>query len=321
MEILRLESYIVSLIVSTSLADKTRIINVLNEVHDWAKRSLSNFEMIVVSDPSLCVSDQEKSSFVSNSEGVIWINLGAITNREVQNTAGLDTAIGDLTIEFRGAVDSISDLEELSNIWNGLEHDDVIVFRTRRTSLLNRVLSRLTGYKIGASDCGLRLTSRESMQPWYARQDRHKSVRLAHHLSGRDVTYVMYCNKPKPRNPRVVRESIRSAIQVTPNPLRWAALLGILGSLMSLGWAVTVLLIGIRNDVVEGWTTTNLQISTLFFFTSLVLSILAEYVYQISATSSRTMPYRIRQEYTSSAFPIRETANVEVIKYSDNSNG
>jgi hypothetical protein len=149
------------------------------------------------------------------------------------------------------------------------------------------------------------------------RKDRHKSVRLAHYLAGRDVAYVTYKEKPKDRKPRGVRESIRAVVQVTPNPLRWAAYLGILGSLLSLTWAVLVLSIGLRNDVVEGWTTTNLQISTLFFFSSLVLSILAEYVYQISATSSRTLPYRIKMEITSPVFPLREAANVEFIKYSD----
>ena len=321
METLLLENYTVSLIVTTSLADKDRIIIDLNKLHHWAKKRLGNFEMIVVSDNSLDISNGEKSLFVSDSEGVIWINLGAVSNREVQTTAGLDTAIGDLTLEFRAAVDSISDLESLYKRWNQFKHDEVIVFCPKKENLLNWTLSKLVGYRVLSSDLGLRLMSRESLQPWFVRQDRHKSVRLAHHHSDRVVAYVLYDSKPKFKNPRVVRESIRSAIQVTPSPLRWAAMLGILGSLLSLGWAITILLIGIRNDVVEGWTTTNLQISTLFFFTSLVLSILAEYVYQISVMSSRILPYRIRDEFTSSAFPLREAANVEIIKYSDGGNG
>jgi hypothetical protein len=312
-----LKSQIVSLIVTTPQVDEKFILKHLKEIHDWANESLESFELIVVSDPSISISERDKSQFISSHHGMIWINLGSISNREVQTTAGLDAAVGDVTIEIRATIDSISDLSALQSKWDSNDHDEVIVCRLNRVGVLNSLLSRLAGYEVAASDCGLRLASREALQPWIMRKDRHKSVRLAHYLAGREIAYVLYKEKPKYRKPRGVRESIRAVVQVTPNPLRWAAYLGILGSLLSLTWAVLVLSIGLRNDVVEGWTTTNLQISTLFFFSSLVLSILAEYVYQISATSSRTLPYRIKTEITSPVFPLRETANVEFIKYSD----
>lgn len=317
MKILNLENLIVSLIVTTVQADENGILNDLRQIQDWANSNLGNFEIIIVSDRSLSISDVEKSKFVSNLEGLIWINLGSISNREVQVTAGLDSAIGDITMEVRGSIDSIATLNALQHAWDENFHDEVIVFRNRRASFLNWVLSKFSGNAVMASECGPRLVSRDALQPWITRNDRHKAVRLAHHLSGREIAYVFYEDDPRCRDTRVIRESIRSVVHVTPIPLRWAAFLGIVGSLLSLTWAVSVLALGLRRDVVEGWTTTNLQISVQFFISSLVLSILAEYVYQISAASSHSLPYRVRTELTSPIFPLRNIANVEVMRFVD----
>ena len=317
MKSLELKNHVVSLIVTTCLADEIRILNDLRQIQNWANRNLDNFEIIVVSDHRLSISNEEKSKFISNSKGVIWLMLGGTSNREVQITAGLDSAIGDVTMEVRGSIDSIATLNSLHQAWDVNYHDEVIVCRNRKASFLNWVISKFSGYPVRASEGGPRLISRNALQPWIMRNDRHKAVRLAHHLAGREVAYVTYDKQPECKNPRVIRESIRTVVHVTPAPLRWAALLGILGSLLSLTWAVSVLVLAIRSDVVEGWTTTNLQISVQFFISSLALSVLAEYVYQISAASSLSPPYRVRTELTSPIFPLRSSANVEEIRFVD----
>jgi hypothetical protein len=311
-----LNGKVVSVLATTSDASPASVFESIKNLHRWAKFNLEQFELIIISDPSLIIDNIQKDDLVKELEGVIWLNLGKLSTREIQLTAALDACIGDVLIEFRAGIDELVTLHELKSIWETKPHDGVLVCKRSKNGILHKVLSRIAGFQILSSNLNPRIMTQEALHSWSTRQDRSTIVRLAHHLSGHEITYFSYHLNVTESSQRNVRETVRSVLQISPNPLRWASLLGITGSLFSLIWAFAVLIIGISSQAVEGWTTTNFQISILFFLLSLVLSILAEYVYQISSNTGRSTPYRIRSEIVSPVFPIRGAANVEVVNFS-----
>jgi len=313
---LMLNDKIVSVLATTNDTSFESIFESIKNLHYWTKTNLEQFELIVISDPLLKVDNAEKEHLSQEFEGIIWLNLGKVSSREIQLTAAFDACVGDVLIEFRVGVDELSTLDELKSIWETQAHDGVIVCNLSKRGWIQKVISRAAGFKIVSSNFDPRIMTREVLHSWSTRSDRSKIVRLIHHLSGHDITYCSYQLNVALISRRKVRETVRSVLQVSPSPLRWASLIGFAGSLLSLIWACTVLIIGMGSETVEGWTTTNFQISTLFFLSSLVLSILAEYIYQISSNTSTLSPYRIRSEIVSPVFPIRGAANVEIINFS-----
>lgn len=69
-------------------------------------------------------------------------------------------------------------------------------------------------------------------------------------------------------------------------PLRFASLLALFGATANVVYAVYVVAISlIREDLAEGWASTALQMSGMFFLVSLVLLLISEYLLQIVPAS------------------------------------
>lgn len=69
-------------------------------------------------------------------------------------------------------------------------------------------------------------------------------------------------------------------------PLRFASLLALLGAIANVIYAIYVLVISlIRDDLAQGWASTALQVSGMFFLVSLVLLLISEYLLQVVPTS------------------------------------
>ncbi|MEP7217225.1 MAG: hypothetical protein ABI782_13320, partial [Anaerolineaceae bacterium] len=62
---------------------------------------------------------------------------------------------------------------------------------------------------------------------------------------------------------------------------------------------------------VEGWTSMSLQISVMFFLLSIVIAIMAEFMYHAHQTGSERPLYGVVFESTSSVLGVRDRLNVE----------
>ena len=57
--------------------------------------------------------------------------------------------------------------------------------------------------------------------------------------------------------------------------------------------------VSFKEEVAEGWTTTSLQLSVMFFFLFAILAILSEYIGKILQESRKEQPYHVVNELNS----------------------
>jgi len=83
-------------------------------------------------------------------------------------------------------------------------------------------------------------------------------------------------------------------------PLRLVSLLSLGGAFMNVIYSFYVLLIAaFKAQVAEGWVSTSLQLSGMFFLISLTLFFIGEYLLKTSKSSSQSPANLLAQEFSS----------------------
>ena len=91
-------------------------------------------------------------------------------------------------------------------------------------------------------------------------------------------------------------------------PLRVVSLAGLIVAGVNLAYALYVVVVFLADNAVErGWTTTNLQLSIMFFFLFVSLAVLSEYIGRLLAESRREPTYFIMEELMSERLIADET--------------
>lgn len=96
------------------------------------------------------------------------------------------------------------------------------------------------------------------------------------------------------------RDAVEMITSYSLRPLRIVAIGGVGVAALNLLYALYVLVTFLAADGVErGWTTTNLQLSVMFFFLFLFLAVVSEYIGRMLAEARREPAYFIMEELAS----------------------
>lgn len=238
---------------------------------------------------------------------------------EVAFTAGLDGALGDVVVTARLGVDAPEDIVRCA----GMIGDETAVVvgvdaqapAGRRLALrLSRTLaSHSMGDSIASVSLGLRGYSRPALDAWLPRRDRDRVLRLLPSISGYPSAIMSY-NPGVRRSARPAssfRQVLRSVFYASGRPLRVAVGIALLASLANLVYALYVVAVGVFSGAVPGWTSMSLQMSFMFFLLSVVIAIMAEFMFQSNETANERPIYRVGFEAASSVLTARDMLNVE----------
>ena len=138
-------------------------------------------------------------------------------------------------------------------------------------------------------------------------KDKSRALRIYGSVVGFDRRYLEY--EPTPRRPhprpKGVGEGIGRGLSLivtnSIQPLRLVTYLGLLASLFNVVYIGYVFLIWIfKEDRSEGWVTTSLQSSTMFFLLFIILTVLSEYVGRLFAEMLDRPTYFVAEERISS---------------------
>lgn len=238
---------------------------------------------------------------------------------EVAFTAGLDGALGDVVVTARLGVDAPEDIVRCAGLVSD-EHAVVVGVDTsapsrRRLAVraTSALASRSMGQEIASVSLGLRAYSRAALDAWLPRRDRDRVLRMLPVISGYSATVMEYTpgQRARQRNATSVRQVIRSIFYSSSRPLRLAVGLALVGSALNLLYALYVVAVGLFSGAVEGWTSMSLQNSIMFFLLSVVIAIMAEFMYQSNETANERPIYRVAFEATSAVLEARDMLNVE----------
>jgi hypothetical protein len=169
------------------------------------------------------------------------------------------------------------------------------------------------GQEIASVSLGLRAYSRAALDAWLPRRDRDRVLRMLPVISGYSATVMEYSPsaRSRQRSATSVRQVIRSIFYSSSRPLRFAVGLALVGSALNLLYALYVVAVGLFSGAVEGWTSMSLQNSIMFFLLSVVIAIMAEFMYQSNETANERPIYRVAFEATSAVLEARDMLNVE----------
>jgi hypothetical protein len=238
---------------------------------------------------------------------------------EVAFTAGLDGALGDVVVTARLGVDAPEDVVRCAAMV-GDETAVVVGVDTtaptgRRLALrLSRALaSRSMGDEIASVSLGLRAYSRAALDAWLPRRDRDRVLRMLPSISGYPTTVMEYRPglRSMTRPSSSLRQVLRSVFYASARPLRVAVAIALLASLVNMLYALYVVGVGLFHGAVAGWTSMSLQMSLMFFLLSVVIAIMAEFMFQSNETANERPIYRVAFEATSSVLDARDMLNVE----------
>jgi len=134
-----------------------------------------------------------------------------------------------------------------------------------------------------------------------------RNQRYLRHLIGHlgfRVRSFSYDPRPGGAKRRTFKAGVVEAAEMissySTHPLRIITAVGVVAGLLNLAYAVYVVIINIVSaDVAEGWTTTSLQLSAMFFLICTILAVQSEYIGRILVETRREPSYLILEELES----------------------
>lgn len=254
----------------------------------------------------------------AGTPNVRLVRLSRIYSSETALTAALDNSIGDFVIVLEPRYDSVSLVPQL--VEHAQSGYDIVVVRQdseRRYSLLDRVVGG-AAYKVAGRIIGQPITLQESRYRCYSRRavnaiaqirNKRRYLKYINSMIGFSQSYIEAPpdleTPPKPvERLETVSLIIDMIVSYSGSPLRGTSLLALSASLLSLLYLGYIFFVTIaRDDLVEGWLTTNIVMTVMFFMLFLVLAVLSEYVARILDETKDEPLYFIESESSSTVAP------------------
>jgi glycosyltransferase involved in cell wall biosynthesis len=299
----------------------------LDATVDILSRNFDFYEVIVVDDAS---SDATVAIIKERQKTLPNISLYCLPkayDQAIATIAGLDHAIGDFVIILDPRLDQPDIIVPL--VTEAIKGADIVYAlpsdRVSKGGLYNRLVNSFLGalawydkIDVPTAISSARLFSRAVLNFILKAADRHRILSLAPALSGYRYSTITYDRTfPGGNNGRrqswrqAVVKAINLTLAVSPQPLRFVTLFALSISTITIFYSIfAVAYWYFTPDVMRGWTSLTLQISGLFFLTSLVLAVMSEYMQQILDNTGRRPLYFVSHQANSETMMIASKLNV-----------
>ena len=294
----------------------------LKELQLYLDQRYSDYEIIIIDQNSKLFPVSVKENILKTISSIRWISLSFPVAMDVALSAGIENAIGDLVLLLRPNIDPIKIIEDM--IEESSRGYDVIIgiaerprtmgYKIART-LSNKLLHSIN-YHIPKNATPVRCLSRRAINTILRTGNLNHQffIKVAntgypeknynYELLNRDVLRKLTLLSG-------ISQSMQLMIFNSTKPLRWVSLLGVLGSLSALIFAIYSIVVNIiKNNVIEGWTSMVFFSSFLFMILFIILAFLGEYVARLLNENSNQKNYYIFNEETSTILLEADRFNV-----------
>ena len=306
-----IEDIFVSVVLVASKVGKENI-QAIGQLSTLLKNRYSNYEIICVTESTELVASKKLGDTLDDLPCIRVIQLSKRDSTDLMIFAGIDSAIGDTVVVMLAGKDPVEKLPEF--VEKNKEYSIVFGISDSRTrkGIVNEYGSRLF-YWYNKKFLGIYIPNRST---YYAAFNRMAVNALTHngrhakhirHLArqvGYENTSLTYTPAAEYGEKKKAKDLFISAIELSTNysnhPLRFISWLGFLAALLNVCYAVYVVFTKVfKDEVAEGWTTTSLQLSVMFFFLFAILAILSEYIGKILQEARKEQPYHVVNELNS----------------------
>lgn len=284
-----------------------------DDVLEVLARTYTNYELVLVDDGSRDDTPARVERILHEHRCVRYVRLSRRFGLEIAVAAGLDTVIGDYTVVMLPASDPPALVPELverartSGVVSGVRTEraaEPIWARLGASAFY--VIAAASGVELPKHGTLFQALSRQAVNGVTRIKDKYRSLRLLSASVGygsETVAYQPIARRDTPRH-RGFLESLALAVGIvvssSTRPLRLVSGLGLAASTLNLLYMLYVVAVFLLKDhVAEGWTTTSLQLSSMFFLMFLIMTVLAEYVGRILDEAKDRPLYHVIEERNS----------------------
>ena len=288
----------------------------LTEIHQVLESKEVSYELIGIVNSIEVFRHITLSEYVANNRNIGLYHVRSSRDEDLISY-GVEIALGEETIELNVKGGRSKDLINLLEFSEASLSEAIQVLPSRilfRDRAISWIASRSLNLDILTLSLTSRLSSRKSLEVWNRRRMKQKVFRLAPQISGVDVEYIPSNNTMKVSEKRLARVGIRTVFHSTGTPLRWVSFFCLFAGFVSFILSFWILSLGLANSSVEGWATTNLQISVFAFFAFIAISILSEYLYQVFENLNETPNVSLISEILSNDYSFRNAPNINELK-------
>ena len=290
------------------------------------QHAFRHFELIVVDDGSQSIERATWDAILSSHDGVRVLRLSREFGEEQAIAAGLDSAIGDFVVTMSPGADPPALIPAL--VQRARDGADVVlgVKRTRAgdpwwlragAGLFYWYTRRMMRLDLPANATHFRCLSRQALNALNKLRETGSRLRVFSSYIGYASAAYVYdpvgqTLRSRSRTPgEAVSVALAMVLDNTAHPLRVASLLGVAAALLNLAYAVYVLVVyAMRADVAPGWATMSLTSAAQFFFLSIILAVLCEYVGRLPKRFGSEPGYYVRDERSSAVLLREDRPNV-----------
>jgi glycosyltransferase involved in cell wall biosynthesis len=294
----------------------------VTEVMQILQHNYPNYELVLVNDGSEDGTVEKVNLLLKKYKCIRLINLSRHFGTEIAIAAGLDSVIGDFVVVMLPESDPpqlipvlIEQCRRGKDILLGVRQNRFgePLWMRAGANLFYWFCRRLLKISLTKNATEFRVLSRQAVNAILQVEDKYRYLRLlSAYIGYRSDTFVYEpVRRYKRTRTRGLRESINIGLQIifinSAHPLRFASYLSLFASLFNLAYIGYVALVYIfKKKVAEGWVTLSLQNAVMFFFISIILAVLCEYVGLIFAQSRGWAAYYIAEEKNSSVLIAKE---------------
>jgi dolichol-phosphate mannosyltransferase len=289
----------------------------LAELLDVLQQQFANFEVVLVDDGSIDErAARQIAEVIAEFRCVRLVRLSRAMGTEIAMMAGFDSAIGDFVVTLNPETDPPQAIAPMVDLCRS-GHDIVVgttpdaQYQGYLYRLLRHVFYLLSCWLIRAPlvqhASGFRVLSRQAVNALTRIKSRRRYFALLAYDIGYRVATVPYtpiCRSGLRKPPSLlaaIRTGSAMIVHNSTRPLRIVSVLGLLGSFLSVLYAVYVVVVYlVKRDVMPGWATLSLQASGLFFLVFVMLTLMGEYMGRLLDEASDRPLYNILDETASS---------------------
>lgn len=293
--------------------DSEIIEDFVREISNILSGSFTYYEVLLIDNGSIDFTDQKIRTLQGTFPNLRLIRLSRPHHIETALAAGLENSLGDYVVVMDANTDPpdlIPSLIEAAVAGNDVviavreNREDQPFIRRRAAVIFYKVASKLLGFSLQPNATHFRVFSRQVVNSLSRIGNKNRYLKYLNALVGFKQVHLPYrriqrpqAHKKDPGLFKLVLAGLDIIISNSPAPLRLASLLGFISSSLSLIYFAYVLIVTIvKQKIAEGWITTNLMISTMFFLLFLILTILSEYIARILEESKDRPLYFIEYE-------------------------
>lgn len=300
----------VSLVTVLGTQNSADVADVIRDGVAMLNESYTNFEFVVVDNGASEAIMKGLHPLLRELPCVRIIRLSRQTDFDTAVFSGLEMAIGDYVAVFEAEYDPLWEVPTL--IEQLFEGKDIVQGVSDRIedSAARRFFRKLF-FKVSFATIALDVPADATYFTSFTRRSLNAMVsspaglkylrHLLRHVGFQveEFRYERTSTKTGRRRPGFF-DGIEVLTNYSIRPLRLVAGIGLTAALANLCYAFYVLFVFLSFQVERGWTTTNLQLSMMFFVLFLSLAVISEYIGRILSETRRGPSYFVMEEIVSS---------------------